>query len=82
MRLSRQVPFDLLGKRERNKKIQTLPPLPQNHNHYSLEGLSKALLGLTVQASAQSALEDAAATMVLYNWGKDWIMPEVVRPSI
>ena len=47
-------------------KMETLPPLPIDHNHYSLKGLSKALLGVKIQASAHSALEDTAATIGLY----------------
>ena len=47
-------------------KMETLPPLPIDHNHYSLKGLSKALLGVKIQASAHSALEDTAATIRLY----------------
>ena len=73
-----QVAFDSVGKRERTRKIKTLPPLLPNHNHYSLKGLSEAILGFKIQASAHCALEDAAATMALYNWGKDWILPELV----
>ena len=44
-------------------KMETLPPLPIDHNHYSLKG----------QASAHSALEDAAATIGLFNWDKDFL---------
>ena len=73
-----QLHFDSLGRKERRLTRKTLPPLPITYSHYSLKRLSKALLDLNIQEGTHNALEDARATMELFNWGKTLILSELV----
>ena len=65
-----QLHFDSLGRKERRSTRKTPPSLPITHTYYSLKCLSKALLDQNIQEGTHSALEDARATMGLFNWGE------------
>ena len=72
-----QEPFNARGYQELGMATKTLPPFPESGN-YLFKNLSEALLGKSIREVAHDALEDTKATMELFQWGRRWILPEVV----
>ena len=72
-----QEHFNARGRQELGMATKTLPPFPSG-GKYSLKNLSRAVLGRRIQEGRHQSLEDATATMDLFQWGRDWILPEVV----
>ena len=74
---SRPKAFQCWWAQELGMVTKTLPPLLSSGN-YSLKKLSLAILVRHIQEGPHESLGDTRATMGLFQWGRHWILPEVV----
>ena len=65
-----QEHFSACGRQELGMATKTLPPFPSGGN-YSLKSLSRAILGRQIQQGPHESLEDARATMGLFQWERE-----------